>query len=158
MGDPDRQKVIAQVAAALPADASSERGAKIFQAKCGQCHRINGQGGQIGPDLAGIGKRRREDLLIEVLDPNRSVEGNYRRWTVVTTDGQVHSGLLSAESRTTIELLDAEGKRHVFPRDEIEELYSSRLSLMPVGLEQDLKPQDFSDLLEFLRVAGSKAE
>ncbi len=158
LGDPDRQKVIAQVAAALPADASSERGAKIFQAKCGQCHRINGQGGQIGPDLAGIGKRRREDLLIEVLDPNRSVEGNYRRWTVVTTDGQVHSGLLSAESRTTIELLDAEGKRHVFPRDEIEELYSSRLSLMPVGLEQDLKPQDFSDLLEFLRVAGSKAE
>ena len=78
------------------------------------------------------------------------MEGNYRQWTVVTADGVQITGLLTAESATTVELLDAEGKKHTIERSEIDELDQSKLSLMPVGLEKDLRPQDFADLLEVL--------
>jgi uncharacterized protein len=60
------------------------------------------------------------------------------------------SGLLASESRTTVELLDAEGKTHVVLRDEIEELAASTKSVMPEGFEKQVLPADLADLLEFL--------
>ena len=95
-----------------------------------------------------------QELLIHILDPNRSVEGNYRSWTVTTDDGRVVTGLLAAESRTAVELVDAEGKRHPIQRDEIDEFQPSPNSLMPVGFEKQIQPKGFADLLAFLTAKG----
>jgi putative heme-binding domain-containing protein len=95
-----------------------------------------------------------KELLIHVLDPNRSVEGNYRAYAVTTEDGRVVSGLLAAESKTAIELVDAEGKRHAIQRSEIDEFTPSTNSLMPVGFEKQIPPQGLADLLAFLTARG----
>jgi hypothetical protein len=84
------------------------------------------------------------ELLIHILDPNRSVEGNYRAYTVSTDDGRVVTGLLAAESKTAIELVDAEGKRVAIQRDDVDLFQPSPNSLMPVGFEKQIKPEGFA--------------
>jgi hypothetical protein len=82
------------------------------------------------------------------------VEGNNRAYTVVTDDGRVTTGLLAAESKTAIEIIDAEGKRLAIQREEIDEFNPSPNSLMPVGFEKQIKPDGFADLLAFLTARG----
>jgi hypothetical protein len=94
------------------------------------------------------------ELLAHILDPNRSVEGNFRVYTVLTTDGVVVSGLLASESRTVLELFDAAGKKRTLLREDIEELVASSKSLMPDGFEKLISPTQMRDLLEFLTQRG----
>ena len=100
-----------------------------------------GKGGRVGPDLTGIGRRPKPELLVEIIDPNRSVEANFRQWRADTTDGLTIMGLLAAESQTTVEIIDAEGKSHVIARKEIlRDLTPSNLSVMPVGWKKIRRP------------------
>ena len=95
-----------------------------------------GAGGRVGPDLTGTGKNPRHDILLNIIDPNRSVEGNFKLWIVQTKDGQTISGRLDTESQTTVELLDAAGKQHVVQRKDIKRMASQPMSIMPEGFEQ----------------------
>ena len=94
------------------------------------------------------------ELLTHIIDPSRNVEGNFRVYSVVTADGRVLNGLLAAESKTAIELFDAEGKKIVILREDIDELTASPKSLMPEGFEKLVAKQDISNLLEFLTKRG----
>ena len=96
----------------------------------------------------------KEKILHEIIDPNSSVEGNYRQYTVATNDGQVVSGLLASETQTALELIDSEAKRHVILRENIDEMIASTKSLMPEGFEKQINPEEFTDLLEFLAAKG----
>ncbi len=113
-----------------------------------------GAGGKVGPDLTGMGTHPREELLIHILDPSRSVEGNFVQYSLATTDGRTLSGLLASESKTAVELLDAEGKSFRILRDEIEDFAASKRSLMPEGFEKQLGPDGMADLLAFLTKRG----
>ena len=150
----DRQKVIDEVLPVVLAGGDVPRGKALFKEQCGKCHTHSGEGGKVGPELTGMAVHPPQELLIHILDPNRSVEGNYRSWTVTTDDGRVVTGLLAAESRTAVELVDAEGKRHPIQRDEIDEFQPSPNSLMPVGFEKQIQPKGFADLLAFLTAKG----
>ena len=131
------------------------RGKQVFTATCSVCHRFNGEGKNVGPDLSGIGARDRAEILLEILDPNRSVEANYRSWTVATKDGETYSGRLDAETQTTIELLDIASQKHVFQRNDITSLKVSDLSLMPSGFES-LPAEDLKGLLEYLAASPTR--
>ena len=150
----DRQKVIDEILPVVRAGGDVGRGKVIFKEQCGKCHTHSGEGGKVGPELTGMAVHPAHELLIHVLDPNRSVEGNYRSWTVTTDEGLVVTGLLAAESRTAVELVDAEGKRHAIQRDEIDEFQPSPNSLMPVGFEKQIRPEGFADLMAFLTAKG----
>ena len=150
----DRQKVIDEVLPVVLAGGDATKGRAIFKEHCGKCHTHSAAGGKVGPELTGMSVHPATELLIHVLDPNRSVEGNYRAYTVATDDGRVVSGLLAGESKTSVELIDAEGKRHVVQRDEIDEFVPSTNSLMPVGFEKQIPPQGIADLLAFLTARG----
>ena len=89
------------------------------------------------------------DLLTEILDPNRSVEGNWRAWDVKTKRGDEITGRMVSESRATIELVDAAATRHLFARDDLADLRALTRSLMPEGFE-DLGENDLAALLEYL--------
>ena len=106
------------------------------------------------PELTGIGAKARQEILLDVLDPNRSVEGTYRAW-LVKTKKEVLSGRLAAETQTSIELIDTTGKTHEISRDEIEVLKASDLSVMPEGFE-NLPAEDLSSLLEYLATSRVK--
>jgi putative heme-binding domain-containing protein len=96
----------------------------------------------------------RSELLVHILDPSRSVEGNFVQYSVVTTDGLIYSGLLAAETKTSIELIDAEGKSHTILRDEIDEIAASKKSVMPEGFEKQVPVEGVADLLAFLTQRG----
>jgi len=93
-------------------------------------------------------------LLTHIIDPSRSVEGNYRVYTVALADGRTMNGLLASESKTAIEIFDAEGKKHAIQRDDIDALIASTKSLMPEGFEKTAKPDEIANLLEFLTQRG----
>ena len=150
----DRQKVIDSLAPLTLSGGDPLRGKLAFANQCAKCHMHSGEGRRIGPDLTGMAVHPRQELLIHILDPSRSVEGNFRQYSVVTDEGRVLSGLLSAQTKTAIQLTDAEGKTHEILRENIEELRASQKSLMPDGFEKQLSPDALADLLAFLTQRG----
>jgi len=152
--DADRQKVIDALEPQVLKPGDSTRGKEAFVKNCAKCHMHNGEGARIGPDLTGMWVRPKRELLVDILDPSRSVEGNYRQYSVATTDGRVLVGLLASESKTVIQLFDVEGKTHEVQRADIEELLASPKSLMPDGFEKQIPLADLADLLEFLTQRG----
>ncbi|NNE01335.1 MAG: c-type cytochrome, partial [Pirellulaceae bacterium] len=129
-------------------------GKKIFTKNCANCHMHSGEGQKVGPDLTGMAVHPKAELLTHILDPNRDVEGNYRVYTLLTTDGSVVNGLLASESKTSIEMYDSQGKKQIVLREDVEQLRASAKSLMPEGFEKQIPEKDMTDLLEFLTARG----
>lgn len=152
--NPDRQKVIDELMPTIEKTGDVANGKAVFKKTCAKCHTHSGEGTKIGPDLTGMAVHPKHELIIHILDPSRSVEGNFRIYTVQTDDGKVFSGLLASESKTAIELIDVEAKKHTIQRENIEELISSKKSLMPEGVEKLHTPTELRDLLEFLTARG----
>jgi putative membrane-bound dehydrogenase-like protein len=152
--DANRQKVIEDVTPVVLAGGDAVKGKAVFKEQCAKCHTHSGEGLHIGPDLTGMAVHPKEELLVHVLDPSRSVEGNYVQYSVTTDEGLVYNGLLTTETRTSIEILDAEGKRHAISRENIEELATSSKSLMPEGFEKQVSIGAIADLMEFMAQRG----
>jgi uncharacterized protein len=148
--DADRQKVIDDLSSTVLRGGDAARGKQAFQQQCAKCHTHSGAGGKVGPDLTGMATHPKGELLVHILDPSRGVEGNFVQYTVATTDGRVLNGLLASETKTAIELVDADGKAHALQRADIEDLTASKKSLMPEGFEKQLGPEGLADVLEFL--------
>jgi putative membrane-bound dehydrogenase-like protein len=118
---------------------------------CVKCHALGGQGGQVGPDLAGISlKYKREDLMTSILEPSRTIAQGYETIVVTTTSGQVLTGVFKGESADTVNLVDAEGKPHTVAKKDIEERRFSPVSTMPNGLNEGMSLQDFAEVIAFL--------
>jgi putative membrane-bound dehydrogenase-like protein len=147
----DRAEVLQHYAQALNLGGDPKRGAEVFAKNCLTCHQRAGKGHRVGPDLASVAGRAKETLLSDILDPNREVAPDSMAFVVATKDGQVLSGLIAEESPTAVRLRRAEGVEESVPRAEITELRATGQSLMPVGLESALTPQDIADLIELLR-------
>jgi putative membrane-bound dehydrogenase-like protein len=150
----DRQKVLEQLLPLTKQTGDVALGKAVFLKQCAKCHTHGGEGNKVGPDLTGMAVHPKAELLTHLIDPSRSVEGNYRAYTVVTDDGKILTGLLASESKTAIELFDAEGKRQAVLRENIEQLVASPKSIMPEGFEKQVQPEEIVNLLEFLTAKG----
>jgi putative membrane-bound dehydrogenase-like protein len=150
----DRQKVLEELLPLAKKSGDAAAGKEVFKLQCAKCHTHSGEGSKIGPDLTGMAVHPKAELLTHIIDPSRNVEGNYRVYTVVTDDGRVLNGLLAGESKTAIEIIDAEAKRHPVLRENIEELVASTKSLMPEGFEKQVPAESIVNLLEFLTQRG----
>jgi putative membrane-bound dehydrogenase-like protein len=149
--NPDRQKVVDSYRSVLTLKGDAGRGTQVFTKTCATCHQLSGIGHQVGPDLASVGDKSPPALLIAILDPNRAVEARYINYVAQTKNGQTFTGVLASETGNSITLLGPDGKQQVILRTDLEELVSSNKSVMPEGLEKDLKPQDVADLIAFIR-------
>lgn len=152
--DADREKVLQSLLHLTRLEGNVEAGQATFRKVCAACHRHGDLGHNIGPNLTGMAVHPKEELLTHIIDPSRNVEGNFRTYTVVTADGQVITGMLAGETRTSITIIDAKAKEISLPREDIDELIASRKSLMPEGFEKQITEQELSDLLEFLTNKG----
>jgi uncharacterized protein len=150
----DRQKVIEEMSNVIKKTGSITAGKEMYKKHCAICHVHGGEGGNVGPDLTGMAAHPKEELLIHILDPSRSVEGNFRIYQVSTLDGKQLTGLLASETKTSIEMIDAQAKKIVLQRSDIEELRASNKSLMPEGFEKQMNTEEFTNLLEFLTAKG----
>lgn len=150
----DRAAVVAHYEEALRLTGDAAAGAAVFKKSCSACHRLDEVGHEVGPDLAALTDRSPRTLLVAVLDPNKAVEARYVSYTAITADGLTHTGLLTAESSTSITLTANEGKQVQLLRGELELLTSTAKSLMPEGVEKDIPTQAMADLLAYLAAAG----
>lgn len=150
----DRQAVLSQLLPLTEQKGSVEQGKEVFKKQCSKCHVHSGEGTRIGPDLTGMAVHTKAELLTNVIDPSRSVEGNFRVYTVVTEQGRVINGLMASETKTSIELYDSEGKKNIVLREDIDQLLASSKSLMPEGFEKQVTAADIINLLEFLTARG----
>jgi putative membrane-bound dehydrogenase-like protein len=127
----------------------------FFHAKgprCYACHRIDGRGEAVGPDLSHIGTGMNRAKLIEsILEPSKEIAPAFVTWLVTTRDGKQHTGVIVAEGfDSTLTLADANGKRIVLKITEIEDRVMQKTSLMPADLHSQMTRQEFVDLLAFL--------
>jgi putative heme-binding domain-containing protein len=153
--DPDRARVVKEYAPALELKGDAARGRAVFRNTCAACHKLDGFGNDVGANLlAALPNKSGADLLVAVFDPNREVDPRYVGYSVTTADDRVLTGVVSVETPTSITLRRADGKEDVILRSNIASMRSTSLSLMPAGLEKELKPQDVADLFAYLRVAG----
>ncbi len=147
----DREKALEDYRAALKLTADPIRGQKVFEKNCSICHRVNNVGVEVAPDISDSRERLPEQLLADIIQPNRAIDSNYFSYTVVTADGLTHNGILTAETSTSVTLKQAEGKTLTLARDEIEDLSSDGISYMPDGLEKNITPQEMADLIAFIK-------
>jgi putative membrane-bound dehydrogenase-like protein len=148
--DKDRAKIAESYQPAIKLSADKTHGADLFKKQCSTCHKLGEVGHEIGPNLAAMKARGREAILVNVLDPNREVNPQFVTYAVVTKDGRTLSGMIAAETATSITLKRGENQQDVVLRIDIEELRSTGLSLMPEGLEKQLDQQQLADVIEFI--------
>jgi hypothetical protein len=145
---PDRAAIVKKFIHLADQAGDAARGKPVFEKNCMVCHTLDGRGGKVGPELTGVGVRPKSDILLQVLDPNRNVEGTYRQWVVKTKD-DVISGRIYSESKSSVEIMDATGALHNILREDIQVLKATDKGIMPEGLEA-LPEQDIVDVLEYL--------
>ncbi|WP_437205455.1 PVC-type heme-binding CxxCH protein [Planctomicrobium sp. SH664] len=127
-----------------------QRGSEVFKRVCAQCHKIYGEGNDVGPDLTSNGRSNWEQLFTNVMEPSAVIGQAYQARLLVTTDGRVLTGLPIEETSERVLLKIQGGKTESVPRAEIEEYRVSDRSLMPDQLEQTMTMQEFTDLFAFL--------
>jgi putative membrane-bound dehydrogenase-like protein len=150
-GRSDRQHVInfhRDFLNGTPGDA--ERGIAAFKKVCGQCHKLHGDGAEVGPDITLNGRNNWEQLLQNVFDPSAVIGPGYQARVLLTADGRVLTGLAVEESDQRVVLKIQGGKLETVPRDQIEEYVVSGVSMMPEDLEKQLTPQEIADLFAYL--------
>jgi len=147
--NPDRQQAVDAYRNVLQIRGDEARGALLFGQNCAACHKFHAIG-SIGPDLGTVAGKPVATLLTAILDPNRAVEARYVNYTAQLKDGRELSGVIAAETSSSITLRSASGEETILRRD-LDQLTSSGLSLMPEGFEKVLSVQDLADVIAFVR-------
>ncbi len=149
--NPAREKVIAEMRVFLRDNQGDAlAGQAVFKKLCGQCHKIYGEGQEVGPDITVNGRSSFEQLLSNVFDPSLVIGAAYQARMVITTDGRVLTGLVAEDTDQRIVLKQQGGKLETIARADVEATKLSQLSLMPEELEKQLKPRELADLFAFI--------
>ena len=127
----------------------AKAGAETFKQLCGICHAMNGQGGNLGPDLGGSWRHGVDYFLENIVDPNAVIGENFQLHVITRKDGAVSSGLLDQESPSAVTLRTT-GQPVVIPKSDIAKHERSPQSLMPPGLLEALPEKKAFELLKYL--------
>ncbi len=147
---PARLEVFAAYQPALTQQGSLERGRALFAKHCAGCHRVEGRGHEIGPNLATMKTRGAETILTNVLDPNAEVNPQYLNYVLLTVDGRTMTGMITSENANSVTLKRAEGATDTVLRSDIDLLQSTGKSIMPEGMEASIDLQGMTDLIGYL--------
>ncbi|MEO6183015.1 MAG: c-type cytochrome, partial [Verrucomicrobiota bacterium] len=147
----DRAKVLANFSTAANLSGDPDKGAVVFGKLCANCHAFRGQGLSVGPDLMAFGDKSPQDFLMAILDPGSVIEPRFIQYNLDLKDGRSLSGIIKGETASSVTLAQGGGAREKILRADIAEMKASGLSLMPEGLEEGNSPQDFADLIAYLK-------
>jgi putative membrane-bound dehydrogenase-like protein len=151
----DRQKVLDEYRPALEFPADVTRGKAVFKKNCATCHRLENEGIEVGPDLlSALRNKTPETLLFDILDPSRDVDPRYINYQITTKSGRVFTGLIAAETASSVTLRRAEKAEDTLLRGDIDEISATSKSLMPEGLEMQLSKQEVADVIAYLQMIG----
>ncbi len=149
-----KDQLIAQLLPNVEEGGDPVKGKELFMGTCAVCHKINGQGANLAPDLTGIGAHPRAELLVDIVDPNREVDPSFAAFDFTMKNGDVFQGIISRENAETILVRDAAGD-HELNKTDIASRRELGRSLMPEGFEA-LGAPTLRDILAFLQSTDSK--
>ena len=147
--NPDRDKVVKSYASVATLTGDAKHGHQMV-AVCLACHKLKGEGNDVGPDLGTVANKPIDQLIESILDPNRAVEQRYVTQSLKLKDGSEKVGIIVEENPNNVTLRTLVGVELVLIKD-IASRRSTNRSLMPDGLEAALKPQDIADILAWMK-------
>jgi putative membrane-bound dehydrogenase-like protein len=148
----DRMQVYRRLSATvLTHGGSPAPGKAVFERRCAACHRFDGAGGRVGPDLGGLRNQPVEAILLHVIVPDYEISPGYEAYVLTTRDGRTLVGRLESEAPNSLTITDAASQQHVTLRSHVLSIAASTGSLMPNELERGLSDQDLRDLIAYLK-------
>ncbi|MFM7738925.1 MAG: c-type cytochrome, partial [Planctomycetota bacterium] len=130
------------------------RGKSVFAeaGTCAKCHKVRGEGQEVGPDLSEVGNKLSVEALYEsILNPSAGISHSYEMYSLLSSDGRTISGLLVSQTDEEIVLKDKDAVLHKVPRGEVDEFAKQQKSLMPEDLQKQLTEQQLVDVIEYLK-------
>jgi putative membrane-bound dehydrogenase-like protein len=126
-----------------------DAGHEVARRTCFVCHKLYGEGAEVGPDLTGVGRSSLDALLHNVINPNEIIGKGYENVEVETRDGRTLSGRLMENSGSRVRLLMAGPQEEIVAKSDVVQLRVSENSVMPEGLEQ-MPEADFRNLIWYI--------
>ena len=125
-------------------------GRAVFNRTCAKCHTLFGEGGTIGPDLTGSGRKKADYVITNLVDPTATIDQAYRLTTVITADGRLYTGFVikQDDAEITLRMPDAEVKLDM---QKVDEIVTGNKSLMPEGMLNSFTDEEVRDLLRYLQ-------
>ena len=143
-----RYKKLLMADAAMPADLS--HGRMLFNRACVQCHKLYGEGGEIGPDITGSNRNNLDYLLTNMLDPNAEIPNDYRTTILRTKDNRVLVGVIRRSEGQSVTIATPAEVVTLAKRD-VAAIDPQNFSMMPEGLVLAFKEDELRDLVAYLR-------
>jgi len=137
-----------------------ERGRALFfgrsAAACRRCHKVDGSGGEVGPDLSKVGKEKDRNYLLEaIVDPSAKIAKGFETVIIVTMEGKIHSGILKSDNDSVVQLMTPTGALISVAKDDIDERANGQ-SGMPQDIAKNLTRAEIRDLVEYLTTLQSE--
>ncbi|MDX1963602.1 MAG: c-type cytochrome [Pirellulales bacterium] len=145
-----KAELMAELTAERLAASDYVAGGKLFRENCAQCHKLLGEGGNVGPELTGAQRGDLNYLLDNILDPSAVVPKDLQMTVLTLNDGRVLTGVVAEQSQLAYRLRNAQGE-HLVSRGEIDEEQRLGISLMPDGLLGVLTTDQIRDLIGYLQ-------
>ena len=144
-------RTLAAPAPTEPPRGDAENGEKIFRARCASCHRVNGRGGVLGPDLTRIGiARTRQALTRQIRGAVENIREGYEPVTVTTQEGRTVRGTRKNEDLFSVQVMDSAERLQGFVKSDVRGVTAEKRSMMPVYGAGQLNERDLDDLLRYL--------
>ncbi len=147
-----RAAVLEKFKPALKLQGETARGKTVFAQLCVSCHKLDGTGLELGPDLRSVTQHDAEKLLNSILDPSAIIEPGFMAYHCTLKNGEQLYGVIATETGASLTLKMAGNLSRSVLRSEISALRSTGTSLMPEGLEAALTPQSLADLIAYLKM------
>ncbi|MEZ5385455.1 MAG: LamG-like jellyroll fold domain-containing protein [Prosthecobacter sp.] len=148
-----RAAVVEKFKPALKLQGDATRGKTVFASVCISCHKLDGVGLELGPDLRSVREHDAEKLLNSILDPSAIIEPGFMAYHCTLKNGEQLYGVIATETSASLTLKMAGNLTKSVLRSEIASLKSTGTSLMPEGLEAAMTPQSLADLIAYLKQA-----
>ena len=132
----------------------AEAGRRVFlyksEVSCLRCHKVQGNGGEVGPDVTAIGTKQKRDYLLEaIVLPNAQIAKGFDSVTLFLNNGKSVSGVLKGETDIEVKIVTAEGQPLTIRKADIDERQVAK-SAMPEDVLKYLSKRELRDLVEFL--------
>jgi len=131
------------------AGADAQLGKEVFKNSCATCHRLFGEGKEIGPDLTGSGRKDLDYLLTNLVDPGAVLAAEFRLSVIEMKDGRILTGVVQSSAGASL-ILQTDKDKLTIPRDSVESIRATNQSLMPDGLVDAFSKEQILGLIKFL--------
>ena len=127
------------------------KGVALYRQRCGRCHTLFGDGGDVGPDLTGHKRDDFQRMLQSIVSPSAEIREGYENYLLITQDGRAVSGFLADQDDRVIVVRSLEGQSVVVQRRDVIDLRVLEQSVMPSETLKGLSDQQIRDLFAYLR-------